>query len=224
FIVEEIPIEIEKSENGKYTIVQVRLKNWDTNRFVSVLARMLKISRKRITFAGTKDKKGVTVQYFCINGDYSNELEKLSDCEVLDVFRTDRMLRLGDLVGNKFNIFLNLDNSDSLQLFEANAAIVNNGGYWNLYGEQRFGTSRNNTHKIGELILRGDFERAAKLYLYDSEFDHEDFRVNISKNWNYGKALKEYPNYLSFERAIISHLNSGGKYEDSFDALPRMLA
>ena len=223
FIVEEIPEALESKYDGKYTILKVKLTNWDTNRFVSVMARMLQISRKRITFAGTKDKRAVTTQYFCINGTYSNQLEKLSDCEVLEVFKTDKMLRMGDLIGNRFKIKLKLDEISDETIEIANNSITKEGGYWNLYGEQRFGTTRSNTHKVGEQLLRGNFEQAAKLYLYDPEFDTEEYRVNLSSDWDYKKALDEYPEFLNFERAIISHLNSGGRYEDALDVLPRTL-
>ncbi len=223
FIVDEIPIDFQRKPDGKYTIIKVKLTNWDTNRFVSVLARSLRISRKRITFAGTKDKKGVTTQYFCINGTYSNELETLKDCEILEVFRTDNMLRMGELKGNKFSIRLNSDQVDDNVIENENRFIVSSGGYWNLYGEQRFGATRSNTHKIGEQIIRGNFEAAAKLYLYDPEFDSDGYRVDLSNSWDYKAALDNYPEFLGFERAILSHLASGGGYEDSLDVLPKTL-
>ena len=223
FIVDEIPLDFQKKPDGKYTIIKVRLTNWDTNRFVSVLARSLRISRKRITFAGTKDKKGITTQYFCINGAYSNELETLKDCEVMEVFRTDNMLRMGDLKGNKFSIRLNLEEVEDDHILNTNRSIVAGGGYWNLYGEQRFGTNRSNTHRIGEQIIRGNFEAAAKLYLYDPEFDSDGYRLDLSRDWNYKAALDNYPEYLGFERAILSHLASGGSFEESLDVLPKTL-
>ncbi len=223
FIVDEIPIDFQRKPDGKYTIIKIRLTNWDTNRFVSVLARSMRISRKRITFAGTKDKKGITTQYFCINGTYSNELETLNDCEVLEVFRTDTMLRMGNLKGNKFSIRLNLEQVEDEDIINTNQFIVAGGGYWNLYGEQRFGTNRSNTHKIGEQLIRGNFEAAAKLYLYDPEFDTDGYRLDLSRDWNFKAALDNYPEYLGFERAILSHLASGGNYEESLDVLPKTL-
>ena len=223
FIVEEISGDVPRVDGGKYTILQVRLKNWDTNRFVSVASSILKISRKRITFAGTKDKKGITTQYFCINGNYSNELENLSDCEIMDIFQTDRMLTLGDLRGNSFRIRLNLEQDALTNINERNDKIIEKGGYWNLYGSQRFGTTRSITHLVGEMIVKGNFESAVKTYLYNSSTDKETFRVNLSLNWDYKAGLKEYPEYLNFERAILSSLSSGGRYEDAFDGLPRSL-
>ena len=81
---------------GKYTILKVKLTNWDTNRFLMYLSRYLRISRKRITYCGTKDKRGITTQYFCVNSEIQPERIGIKDAEILDSFRTDRMLNLGD--------------------------------------------------------------------------------------------------------------------------------
>ena len=65
----------------------------------------------------------------------------------MEVFRTDNMLRMGDLKGNKFSIRLNLEEVEDDHILNTNRSIVAGGGYWNLYGEQRFGTNRSNTHR-----------------------------------------------------------------------------
>jgi len=86
FIVEEIPNDLKRVENGKYTILKVVLTNWETNHFVTHLARYLGMSRKRITFAGTKDKRAITTQYFCINGSVNADQIRIKDCEVEESF------------------------------------------------------------------------------------------------------------------------------------------
>ncbi len=104
FVVEEIPLGLEPSEAGRYWVLKVRLRSWDTNAFLIELADRLRISRKRITYAGTKDKHGITTQYFCINAPVDPGSIRIRDAEILEWFRTDRMLRLGDLVGNRFRV------------------------------------------------------------------------------------------------------------------------
>ena len=75
FIVNEIPADIQKDINGKYTILKVKLRNWDTNKFVIFLSKLLHISKKRITYGGTKDKTAITTQYFCINIENKNTID-----------------------------------------------------------------------------------------------------------------------------------------------------
>src|SRR3970040_1538835 len=62
FVVEEIPADIPPSTEGSYTVAKLRSRNWETNRLVREIARRLRISRKRISFAGTKDRRAVTTQ------------------------------------------------------------------------------------------------------------------------------------------------------------------
>lgn len=62
FVVTEISSLPTQADDGKFSIATVRSKNWETNRLVRLMARQLNISRDRIGFAGTKDKRAVTTQ------------------------------------------------------------------------------------------------------------------------------------------------------------------
>src|SRR5437867_8629902 len=64
FVVEEISSPPATAVDGRYTIASLRVRNWETNRLVRELARALHISRRRIGFAGTKDKRALTTQLF----------------------------------------------------------------------------------------------------------------------------------------------------------------
>ena len=221
---EEIPIEIPPSEDGKYTILKVRLRNWDTNRFLMYLSRYLRISRKRITYCGTKDKRGVTTQYFCLNHTFDPETVRISDVEILESFRSDKMLRLGDLRGNRFTVNLKISSDDHGQVMETYRQVMSGGGFPNFFGLQRFGSLRTNTHKIGKLLILGEYEKAAMMYLYDPEFDTEDYRVGFAKHNDPAIALREFPERLSFERAILGFLAEHGNLENAFSSLPRNLS
>src|SRR2546421_4213073 len=93
---------------GRYAIAQVRVRNWETNRLVRAMARALHISRKRIGYAGTKDKHAVTTRLFSFEDVLPEAVRglPLKDVDILDAFRSDRPLELGDLAGNRFRIFL----------------------------------------------------------------------------------------------------------------------
>ncbi|HHE75746.1 MAG TPA: tRNA pseudouridine(13) synthase TruD, partial [Candidatus Aciduliprofundum boonei] len=106
FYVEEIPVEHKRESLGKNLWLKVKLINWETNRFVNILSKTLGISRHRIKFAGTKDKRAITVQYFCILN-YPEDIKiNLKDVEIIESFRSNESLELGDLIGNRFRIFL----------------------------------------------------------------------------------------------------------------------
>ncbi len=224
FVVEEVPVHIPRSENGKYAILKVRLKNWDTNRFLVYLARYLNISKKRITYCGTKDKKGITTQFFCLNHHFDPDSIQINDVEVLDNFRSDTMLKLGDLLGNRFTINLRSEGDVSGKIMKAYDEIMSLGGFPNFFGLQRFGSIRTNTHQIGRLLVHGEYEKAAMTYLYDPKFDTDDFRINFAEHNDPVLALKEFPERLSFERSLLGYLNEHGNLDDAFSVLPRNLS
>ena len=53
-------------DGGRHSIVKITSKNWDTHVLVKELSKRLGISQKAIGFAGTKDKRAVSTQYFSL--------------------------------------------------------------------------------------------------------------------------------------------------------------
>src|SRR5437667_210700 len=106
FVVDEISSPPTPAIDGRYTIVALRVRNWETNRLVRELARGLHISRRRIGFAGTKDKRALTTQLFSFENVSPEAVKalRMKDVEVLDLSRSDRSLEIGDLAGNRFQI------------------------------------------------------------------------------------------------------------------------
>ncbi len=224
FIVEEIPKIISREEDGKYTILKVRLTNWDTNRFLIYLARYLGISKKRITYCGTKDKRGVTTQYFCLNHDFDPSGINIGDCEVIESFRSNQILGLGDLLGNRFIIDLKIDDPDIATVRSTYDELNAKGGFPNFFGLQRFGSLRTNTHKIGRLLTMGEYEEAARMYIYDPEFDTEDYRINFARNNDPVAAMKEFPETLNFERSLLGYMIQHGNLKEAFSVFPKNLS
>ncbi|MGQ9582386.1 MAG: tRNA pseudouridine(13) synthase TruD [Thermoplasmatota archaeon] len=107
FLVEELSLPPPRVEGGEYIVARVRSRNWETNRLVRELSRAMGISRRRIQFAGTKDRRGIKVQMMSFRASEA-QLRALSlkDFEVLEAFPTDRPVELGHLLGNRFEIRL----------------------------------------------------------------------------------------------------------------------
>ncbi|MFW6121081.1 MAG: tRNA pseudouridine(13) synthase TruD, partial [Petrotogales bacterium] len=82
FIVKEIFSYPWKKEDGRFVIAEVSSKNWETNSLVRELSKRLHISRKRIHFAGTKDKRSCSTQLMSF---YNVSIDKLSQIKVKDV-------------------------------------------------------------------------------------------------------------------------------------------
>ena len=86
FVVDEISSRPPAFDDGKFTIATVTARNWETNRMVRLLARQLGMSRDRIGFAGTKDKRAVTTQLMS----FMCPPDKLSKVELQDLTISDR--------------------------------------------------------------------------------------------------------------------------------------
>ncbi|MEF8848793.1 MAG: tRNA pseudouridine(13) synthase TruD [Candidatus Thermoplasmatota archaeon] len=232
FIVKERPDFPKREKNGRYTIVEITEKAWETNQLVKSLSNETHISRKRIKFAGTKDKKAKTIRFFSFQDVEPEQIEKISlkNVEIKKIFSSNRPLRIGDLKGNYFEITIRkIDEKIKKEIVgETTESIKKNGGFPNYFGIQRFGKMRTNTHKVGRYLIQGNLKKAVMAYLGDpNDKEPEEIykiREEIEKKHNFKQALKKLPNYLYFEKAILNKLavNPEG-YKQALEQLPKNL-
>src|SRR5688500_3122363 len=64
FVVVELGDGPPRVDEGAHAAFRVRLRNWETNRFSGAVAQRLGIHREQVGFAGMKDKRAVTEQWF----------------------------------------------------------------------------------------------------------------------------------------------------------------
>ncbi|AEH61421.1 tRNA pseudouridine synthase D TruD [Methanosalsum zhilinae DSM 4017] len=219
---------------GKYLILELTKHNWDTHHVVRELSRRLRISQKRIGFAGTKDKRAETTQKISIFDLNETDIENvhLKDVDLKVIGRSNKSIGLGDLTGNEFRITIrNIDHSKA-ELKEILSSITmeidKNGGVPNYFGIQRFGSLRPITHLVGESLVKGDSEEAALKYIsmtfQDEPEDTKNARNFVADTRNFIEGLKLYPHHLRYERTMMHHLvNEPGDYEGAFLILPENL-
>jgi len=226
FYVEEITNREEGTE-GKYLIVELTKRDWDTHHLIRELSRALGVSQKRFGFAGTKDKRALTKQKMSIWDMDEDALRRvdLPGVELKVIGRSNKKVALGDLLGNKFRIVIRdielpLDVVKE-RMMSITEEIARVGGVPNFFGVQRFGVQRPVTHLVGEAIVRGDFKRAVLTYLAEvSPNEPEDVqsaRSALAKDLNFSEALREFPLFLKYERAMLNVLVQNP--EDCLDAL-----
>lgn len=229
FVVEEIPVMPPREDGGRFTVAWIRTRNWETNRLVRAMSRELRMSRKRISFAGTKDKRAITTQLFQFDAT-PEEIKgmRIRDVDVLDVFQTSKEIEIGSLRGNRFDIVVRDIESakDETEGFSAATAkeLELAGGYPNFFGMQRFGSIRPITHIVGRHMVRGDFKAAVDAYVANPiEGEGEEafeLRTQLERSGDYAEALKLYPDVMNFEKAMLNHLV---KYpEDHVGALKQL--
>ena len=231
FVVEEISAPPPASEAGGYTIARIRARDWETNRLVRQLARSLRISRRRIGFAGTKDKRAVTSRLFSFQGVTPDQLRALGlrDIKVLDAYTSVKPLEIGDLLGNRFRIVVRdlavPAEEAAVTVDETSRQLRVLGGFPNFFGVQRFGSVRPITHLVGRHIVRGEFQRAVETYVANpiegEDPESYDVREAFAEGGDVREALRSYPRPYTFERAILNHLNTRpGDYVGALRQLP----
>ena len=122
------PIDADPGAYG-HVVVRASLRSWDTNDFAGTLSDRMGISRHRVHWAGTKDKRAVTTQLFSIDGvdpasipgadagsgtdgaassaaDVESEdaPPAIDEAEIEVLGRLGRSIELGDLLGNEFEV------------------------------------------------------------------------------------------------------------------------
>ncbi|KAF2757172.1 tRNA pseudouridine synthase D [Pseudovirgaria hyperparasitica] len=162
---------------GEYLHFTLYKENKDTMESIAYLASQMKVPAKSFQFAGTKDRRGVTVQRVCVRRAYADQLSKhgklLRQAKIGDFEYQPNGLDLGDLTGNEFVITLrdcsfsgaaDLPHDEKAKVAEdiikTAVANLNRNGFLNYYGLQRFGTFAATTDEIGVKMLQEDFRGA----------------------------------------------------------------
>lgn len=241
-----------------YLVCRVTLRGWDTNDFARALSNRLGISRERVDWAGTKDKRAVTTQLVSIRGPdlASEDLPSIDNADVEPLGRAGRALRFGDLAGNEFDVVVreprrpknaaaitaelrafgtrergstadgereahdaadgpasaddptteDASGGDAVDIVEGPTPI----GVPNYFGQQRFGSRRPVTHRVGLAVLRGDWEGAVMAYVGDPResepSDTQAARRFVEETRDWRAATEEFPGGLRYERAICGRL------------------
>lgn len=234
---ERFAVEPIDTDPGDYPwiVCRVTLENTDTNDFARELSNRLSISRERVGWAGTKDKRAVSTQLFSVRGIDPDDLPSITGASIEVVGRAGRGLGFGDLLGNEFEIVVRdpaAPERVAAITAELESRFGGRPGVPNYFGHQRFGSYRSITHAVGLAILRGDWEAAVMAYLGNPSA-HEPTgsqaaREFVDETHNWTAALDEFPNRLRYERSMLHELqDSGGEtagdYRDALETFPENL-
>ncbi|KAJ9317545.1 hypothetical protein DTO271D3_2366 [Paecilomyces variotii] len=214
---------------GPYLHFTIYKENKDTMEVISFLARQLRANPKSFQFAGTKDRRGVTVQRACVYRVYAERLvgisRSLRNASLGDYEYRKHGLELGDLVGNEFVItlreceFPGVDPkspdavASASRIVEKSLNDLRNRGYFNYFGLQRFGTFSTRTDAVGVKMLQGDFKGAC-----DAIFHFSPHVLAAAQNPDDSSPISSDDK----ARAEAIHIfQTTGRVNDALDKLPR---
>ncbi|MBZ2165151.1 tRNA pseudouridine(13) synthase TruD [Methanobacterium spitsbergense] len=240
FYVEEIPEHL-PSGTGPNTWILIEKIGRNTLEVVLDIAKEFKISRKRMGFAGMKDKSALTRQWLCVSNSEASELvgleDKLYNVKVLEIKQNEKKLRIGQLIGNKFRILIRDTENPENDVKTANNILskLETVGVPNYYGWQRFGKNRPNTHRVGEYIVQNDIKGAVDSYIgnpYPKEKDHIKSARQYYDDGELEEAYESMPAGMRYEKMMLRELMkqkrkkgelNENSYKIALESLPKPL-
>lgn len=226
-----------------HLVIRATLEGWDTNDFASRLSDAMGISRERVSWAGTKDKRAITTQLFSVRKGDPEALPEIRGAEIEVVGRAGRALEFGDLAGNEFEIRVSdVEHPENVEAITDQLREFGGGrvGVPNYFGQQRFGSRRPVTHEVGLAVARDDWRGAVLAYLGDPrEAEPEDTQAARAyverevrdasaggEDWK--GALERFPRKLGYERSMLHRLVENGAesaedFREALEAVPTNL-
>jgi tRNA pseudouridine13 synthase len=167
---------------GEFLHMTVFKENKDTMEIMYYLASSLKVHVRNFQFAGTKDRRGVTVQRVSacrVRAEQIANIAKQTRGAKIGGLKYEKTpLALGQLQGNEFCITLRDCHFPGEEDMDFNARILlakmiveqsvqslQTKGFINYYGLQRFGSFASSTDDVGKKLLQGDLKGAIDLIL-----------------------------------------------------------
>jgi tRNA pseudouridine13 synthase len=214
FYVEEIP-ESEPSGEGPNTWFLIEKIGRETLDVVLDVAQELHVDRKRMGFAGMKDKRAVTRQWLCVANSEAEQIKKLEDklykVKILKIMQNEKKLRIGQLIGNKFRLIIRDTEDPEVDAETAREVLakLTKKGVPNYFGWQRFGKNRPNTHVVGKMLLENDLKKVVDAYIgnpYPEEPEHIKEVRQMYEDGYLEDSLESMPRGMRYEKMMLKTL------------------
>ncbi len=187
-VTEQIPFA--PAGQGEHLFLQIEKTGQNTSWLARQFAKMAEIPAADVSYAGLKDRQGVTVQWFSLRIPglpaanehelWQQRLAAMEGVKLLSSSRHDRKLRIGALEGNHFVIRLRAFDGDKAVL-DQRLDQIGSTGVPNYFGEQRFGNGGHNLILAYKL-----FSGAIKLAR-----EKRGFALSSSRSYIFNQVLAE---------------------------------
>ncbi len=192
FFVEEIP-PCEPDGEGEHLLLKIEKCGDNTEWVARQLARLANVPARDVSYAGLKDRHAVTQQWFSVRlaGKAEPDWQTLASdkLKILECARHRRKLRRGALRGNRFTIRVRELTGNRKQL-ESQLSLIQQQGFPNYFGEQRFGHQGGNL-TYAQSLFDGSLGRVSRqrrsLYISAARsllFNHLLARRVEQGSWN----------------------------------------
>ena len=191
FLVTELPL-VEPAGEGTHLWLEIEKQNANTHWVAERLAAAAGIHPRDVGYAGMKDRRAVTSQWFSVALQEASSTDwsswHISDTRILQGQMHGRKLKRGALKGNRFRIVIrNL--AGDLEGLEERLRSVAESGVPNYFGSQRFGHGGRNVQRGIRWLEHGGRLPRNKKSIYLSAVRSDLFNRVLSArveqgNWN----------------------------------------
>jgi len=185
---------------------------------VDEISSLLKIDKKQIRFAGIKDKDAISSQLISLRKVKIQNLQEINSPYFFlkNIYSGKGIVEIGSLKGNEFTVLVRTDNYFQKNKLIENLHNIEEGGFYNFFYLQRFGTPRLINFHWGLFILKGEYQKAILSYLCSPGEREIPYFINLRKeikegfgNWSkIEKILEPYPLIFHNENKIIAYLKN----------------
>ena len=201
---------------GDYLKFTLLKENIDTMSACNLISRNLNLKGNRISYAGTKDKRAITVQCCTVYRKRTTDFKKMNQSNLSPFIRVGNFeyvkdpIKLGSLSGNQFTIVLRGITASSIELVESACSQLKESGFINYFGLQRFGKGGSSSNEIGISLLKNDYKAAVEKLFTDRPGDREELIVAKKhfQNKDYKTARVFLPSQMISERNVLEHLTN----------------
>ncbi|MGZ4960193.1 MAG: tRNA pseudouridine(13) synthase TruD [Methylomonas sp.] len=223
FVVEEI-LSFTPEGSGEHVFLHIEKVGENTEYVARLLARHAGVRQRDVSYAGLKDRHGRTRQWFSVwlpgkeVPDWTGV--ETDNLKVLEAVRHARKLKRGVLAGNRFMLLIR-NWQGNRDIAERQLQQIQQQGFPNYFGEQRFGHQGRNVEKAMAMFEGAKIKReqrsiylsAARSFLFNLILAE---RVS-SQSWNRplpGDVFKldksnSHFHAKSIDQALIDRLESG---------------
>jgi len=228
FVVEEL-IELPRDEKGRFSLYRLTKRKLTTLDALKILARKKRVPLREISYAGLKDKHGVTIQHITAPREYDLSIEE-KNFKVEFLYHTNHRLRLGMHMGNRFTITLRKVRRDTYRKLLYNVPRFRGVEIPNYYDSQRFGSLRGTSRFLAEEVMRGNYEDALRIYLTSAYRKQKGYikrmKRFIAEHWGdwhtcrrYLEHERRYENFLE----IVAFLEREEDFKAALRLIPEQL-
>ena len=222
FIVEEVPL-YEADGVGTHCYFKLEKRGYSTMEAARLVGRALGRTNFDVGYAGLKDTRAVTRQWFSVEHEETARVRALQlppGLKIVSITRHKNKIKMGHLAGNRFIIKVRNPEWERAgstmdgprQRAEAIVAALAKTGVPNFFGPQRFGLRKDN-HLLGLALLTENHKEFADRFLGDPDptVDHGEVLMARQhyKKGELAEALACWPGHLANERRALAAMVNG---------------